>query len=1020
MAVVVETSEQDDRSYRYLEMPNSLRVLLISDPETDKAAAAMDVKVGTYSDPEKVQGLAHFLEHMLFLGTEKYPDENSYSAFLSANAGHSNAFTDTEDTNFFFDVGSEHLREALDRFAQFFIAPLFTESATERETNAVDSENAKNLQSDAWRLMQLNKSLARPDHPFSKFGTGNLETLSTGPKAESIDVREELLKFHRDHYSANRMALVVLGREPLETLSEWVLESFAAVQNTSLEKLCFPGEPYGPSQLCKRLEVVPVKDMRVVEICWPLPPVQDLYRAKPTRYLSHLLGHEAGGSVLSLLKARGWANELSAGLSRSLSDWSSFNVSVELTPEGLEHPDEVVLCVFQYIALLREKGPQEWIWAESRDIAAANFRFRSQSQPMGYVSSLAGNVHSFAAEHIVSGASLIFDYDASAITDLLAKLVPENMVVCIVAKKFSETADSRERWYDTAYRLSALTAEEVSKFAAPPPEPKLHLPEPNTLIATDFSMRSAPSDHACLPSLIVCTAQLSLWFKYDDVFARPKANLLINCLSSVAYESPVAAVLTQLFVMMVRGEQAGARASRGSDALCPCVSRLRQIKEQTNEFAYQADLAGLYYDINNVRKGIELSISGYNEKLPVLLEKVVAACARPEFEPSVFARLKDRLEQQLTNYQFKQPYQHAMTSMVMCLEEPRWSPIEKLAALEPVTLEDLRAFVPRLLGHLAFEALAHGNLTEAEAIQMLETVRETLGAKELLASTAPESAHVVVLPAGTVVVHSFAELNEENLNSAIEMIFVIGPEDVGESARLDLLMHLTKEPCFNELRTQEQLGYLVFSGVMQLGDYVNAARFIIQSEPRDPAHLDARIEAFLARLRTKIANLTDDELSDNIQAVVTQKLEKPKNLNEESLKYWEEINSGGLMFDRRETSAAEVQKLSRADVLAFFDKFIASEAPERRKIAVHCFATNKWATAFDAASPAPAGATDATATSEAETVTASETTAPTSPAADSEVAPSVPAPIISVSDPRTFRREQAVYPLRPKATRRTR
>ena len=85
----------------------------------------------------------------------------------------------------------------------------------------------------------------------------------------------------------------------------------------------------------------------------------------------------------------------------------------------------------------------------------------------------------------------------------------------------------------------------------PPPEPKLHLPEPNTLIATDFSMRSAPSDHACLPSLIVCTPQLSLWYLYDDIFHKPKANLLINCLSSVAYESPVSAVLTQLFVMMI-------------------------------------------------------------------------------------------------------------------------------------------------------------------------------------------------------------------------------------------------------------------------------------------------------------------------------------------------------------------------------------------------------------------------------------------------------------------------------------
>ena len=392
-----------------------MRVLLISDPEPTRPPR-LDVKVGNV--PRESQA-SHFLEHAL-LGHRKYP---TVVQRLSGARGPAR-FTDTR-TQLLLRRRGRHLREALDRFAQFFIAPLFTESATERETNAVDSENAKNLQSDAWRLMQLNKSLARPDHPFSKFGTGNLETLSTGPKAESIDVREELLKFHRDHYSANRMALVVLGREPLDTLSEWVLESFAAVPNTSLEKLCFPGEPYGPSQLCKRLEVVPVKDMRVVEICWPLPPVQDLYRAKPTRYLSHLLGHEAGGSVLSLLKARGWANELSAGLSRSLSDWSSFNVSVELTPEGLEHPDEVVLCVFQYIALLREKGPQEWIWAESRDIAAANFRFRSQSQPMGYVSSLAGNVHSFAAEHIVSGASLIFDYDASAITDLLAKLVPE-------------------------------------------------------------------------------------------------------------------------------------------------------------------------------------------------------------------------------------------------------------------------------------------------------------------------------------------------------------------------------------------------------------------------------------------------------------------------------------------------------------------------------------------------------------------------------------------------------------------
>ena len=84
---------------------------------------------------------------MLFLGTEKYPDEKSYSDYLTANGGSSNAYTMSESTNYHFDVDHGHLEGALDRFAQFFLAPLFTESSTLREMNAVDSENQKNLQS---------------------------------------------------------------------------------------------------------------------------------------------------------------------------------------------------------------------------------------------------------------------------------------------------------------------------------------------------------------------------------------------------------------------------------------------------------------------------------------------------------------------------------------------------------------------------------------------------------------------------------------------------------------------------------------------------------------------------------------------------------------------------------------------------------------------------------------------------------------------------------------------------------
>jgi len=86
----------DDRLYRLITLPNKLDVLLISDPSTDKASAAIDVNVGHLSDPEDVPGLAHFCEHLLFMGTVKYPVENEYSTFLSEHSGSSNAFTGAE------------------------------------------------------------------------------------------------------------------------------------------------------------------------------------------------------------------------------------------------------------------------------------------------------------------------------------------------------------------------------------------------------------------------------------------------------------------------------------------------------------------------------------------------------------------------------------------------------------------------------------------------------------------------------------------------------------------------------------------------------------------------------------------------------------------------------------------------------------------------------------------------------------------------------------------------------------
>ena len=120
----IEKSPNDTRDYRYLELTNGLKVVLISDQKADKAAASLTAFRGSFHDPSERLGLAHFLEHMLFIGTEKYPEPDGYFSFVQAHGGSSNAYTAPDHTNYFFDIQPEAFHEGLDRFAQFFISPL--------------------------------------------------------------------------------------------------------------------------------------------------------------------------------------------------------------------------------------------------------------------------------------------------------------------------------------------------------------------------------------------------------------------------------------------------------------------------------------------------------------------------------------------------------------------------------------------------------------------------------------------------------------------------------------------------------------------------------------------------------------------------------------------------------------------------------------------------------------------------------------------------------------------------------
>ena len=221
-------STSDKNSYHLITLPNHLKVLLVSDPQAERYSASLSVKVGSFHDPKNQQGLAHFLEHMLFLGTEKFPEPGNYQSYINTHGGSHNAYTSTDTTNYYFDITPSAYEGALDRFSQFFISPLFSDELAQREKNAVDAEYKAKLKDENRRNNQALKTLTNPDHPYSHFTVGSLETLKDRPGSP---LRKQLLTLYKNNYYAENMALVLVANLPYSQLAALAKDYFSGISN---------------------------------------------------------------------------------------------------------------------------------------------------------------------------------------------------------------------------------------------------------------------------------------------------------------------------------------------------------------------------------------------------------------------------------------------------------------------------------------------------------------------------------------------------------------------------------------------------------------------------------------------------------------------------------------------------------------------------------------------------------------------------------------------------------------------
>lgn len=445
-------SINDSKEYSLLTLENGLEVLLVSTEgckmQSNRAAAAVAVQVGSFSDPLEAQGLAHFVEHMVFMGSTAYPVENYYDAFVHSHGGDCNAMTEGEFTVYQFSISSEHFPPALDIFAHALLYPLLNESAMERELEAIDSEFQSSLTDDGARLQQLLGVSSIDNHVLQKFSWGNEYSLKLFPSEKKVNVPALLKSFHRKHYLPSNMKLVMVSPDGLDEMETYVRSSAFNQMTSSTDASTGPTSdlplPSLPSQdevlrnmvlplpagsFCRLYRIIPCKKAHKILLSWQLPGIAVSYRSKSASYLAHLIGHEGPGSLLSELRRLGYATSLSAGVAEGNVDNNSifaiFNITVGLTPSGLANWMSVTTVVFSYLTMLSDAGPQEWIFRELQEMADMQFAHHEEEEEEDVVEALAIELLPYRRVDrvdLLAAPYLFFEYKPEEIRSLLAHL----------------------------------------------------------------------------------------------------------------------------------------------------------------------------------------------------------------------------------------------------------------------------------------------------------------------------------------------------------------------------------------------------------------------------------------------------------------------------------------------------------------------------------------------------------------------------------------------------------------------
>ena len=885
---VIQKSPNDDRTYAALMLPNQLQVVLVSDPTLENSAASLAVGVGSAEDPNSQPGLAHYLEHMLFLGTKKYPVPDNFFQFVETNAGMTNAFTAFDTTNFLFQINAAKFEDALDRYSDYFKAPLLDPKYADKERHAVDSEWSMDKSQDAWIIHTLDGLTANPANPASRFSIGNLETLVD---KKNSDLQDELKAFYNKYYSANNMRLTLVGKQSIPELKALAEKYFSDIPNKNVVRPEVTTPGLTQAELGKVIHYRPQKDLKQLFVDYPLKDSKAQWRLKPNEFVANLLGSEEEGTLCEQLRKEGLATNVAVSLNPDeYGNDGYLRVQVELTDAGLKNSDQVIASVLAYANLVRKQGLNERYFRELQAIHAKDFANVSKQDPLTQAIQITSNQFDYPIENVVNATSVYDHFDPQVVQAALEQLKPENVRIWYVDK--NEKVDTDIPHFDGQYSLRDITPEEREKWKQLGSELSFNLPPENNL----FTDKQAPivNNEFLKPHPVVSKKGIEAWLAQPEFYREDKGKLALEVNVDFAHNSPKNTVLSSL---------------------------LNDIAKNKNvTLIDRADRASLEVALDLSATGSQVfRISGYTTKHEELLQMLLKSFADLNISEADFSDALDKYKRNIANNKKAVPLRQGFAQIQRLLAQDRWKDEALLAAASKLKLNDLVAYHRAVKANHLLRIYAFGNYTEANMKDIAQ-----LAASILPGNKMPQqrtlAKYIQPKPGQKLVVKD----EVEQADNAVIMGYWDVKKSDDEHAQLVVLNALFGNAFFNQLRTNEQLGYIVGSTPYPVDERPGYAIYV-QSTNTDLAKLKARMDKFRTEFFDVLKNTDPATIDQFKKAEAASVLQKPTDFYKEATRYEADFWAGRYDFTARDRYLAALERVNKDNMMAVYQKLLLED-----------------------------------------------------------------------------------------------